>query len=368
MIATSVDRTRYFAWKRFGFLLPLMLPALPAEAWWLAHRGWLSADAAPWLGVVMIFAVLPLLDLVVGSDTVNPADDESLALARDPYYRALLLLCVPAQLASLAFGAWAFVHWELSPLGQGGWILSVGSVTGSIAINVAHELIHKYSRVDQWAGGILLSSAAYPGFKIEHIRGHHVDIGTPKDNTTARFGQPLYAYLAVAFGTNYVKAWRFERKRLAALGLPAWHWRNELLWWYALTAVIAAACYALGGVAGVVFFVAQAIVGIGLLETVNYIEHYGLERKRLPDGRYEPVGVLHSWDSSSRLTNFYLFQLQRHADHHKYARRPYQILRHTREAPQLPAGYSAMILLALAPPLWFRVMNPRAEAARRRAG
>jgi alkane 1-monooxygenase len=366
-MTADVQRSRHLAWKRLGFLLPLTLPALPAEAWWLAHRGVLAPDVAAWLGVVVIFALLPLLDLVVGNDTVNPTDEESLALGRDAYYRALLLLCVPLQLASVAFGVWAFNHWDLSPLGQLGWVLSVGSVTGSIAINVAHELIHKYSHVDQWAGGVLLASAAYPGFKIEHIRGHHVDIGTPKDNTTARFGQPLYAYLWIAFATNFLKAWRFERERLAALGLPAWHRRNELLWWYGLTLLLGAASYALGGTAGVAFFAAQAVVGIGLLETVNYIEHYGLERKRLADGRYEPVSVRHSWDSSSRLTNFYLFQLQRHADHHKYARRPYQILRHTPEAPQLPAGYSAMILLALVPPLWFRVMNPRAEAARRRA-
>lgn len=365
MIAASPGRARYFALKRFGFLLPLTIPTLPAQGWWLAQRGVVSPDLAAWFAVVTIFVMLPLLDLVVGSDVVNPTDDESRALGRDPFYRALLLACVPLQLASLAFGAWAFAHWDLGPLGELGWIVSVGSVTGAVAINVAHELIHKYARLDQWAGGVLLASAAYPGFKIEHVRGHHVDIGTPKDNTTARLGQPLYAYLLVAFRTNFAKAWRFERERLAAIGRPAWHWRNELPWWYGLTALIALGCLVLGGPAGVAFFVAQAIFGVALLETVNYIEHYGLERKRLPDGRYEPVGPRHSWDSSSRLTNFYLFQLQRHADHHRYARRPYQILRHTPAAPQLPAGYSAMILIALVPPLWFRVMNRRAEAARR---
>ena len=148
------------------------------------------------------------------------------------------------------------------------------------------------------------------------------------------------------------------------MSAPAWHWRNELLWWYALCALFAAACFLASGWSGVAFFVAQAFVGIALLEVVNYDEHYGLARKQLADGRYEPVSVMHSWDSCSLLTNLYLFQLQRHPDHHRYSRRPYQILRHTSEAPQLPAGYSVMILLALVPPLWFAIMNPRAEAAR----
>jgi alkane 1-monooxygenase len=211
---------------------------------------------------------------------------------------------------------------------------------------------------------VLLSSSLYPGFKIEHVRGHHVDIGTPKDNTTARFGQTIYAYLALAFGTNFRKAWRFERERLAALGLPALHWRNELVWWYALCALFALAIGAAFGWAAVGFFVAQAVFGIALLEVVNYIEHYGLERKRLPDGRYEPVSFMHSWNSDALLTNLFLFHLQRHADHHRYARRPYQILRSIPEAPQLPSGYAGMIVVALVPPLWFRIMNPRVAALR----
>jgi len=363
MLAATAQRRVYFSLKQAGFLLPFLAATLPLQAWLLARDG-VPADLAAWFPVFVVFAVIPLLDLAIGGDPVNPTDDESAALAKSRIYRALALATVPLQLASVTFGAWAFTHWELGLVGKIGWIISVGTVSGSIGINVGHELIHKYPRLDQWAGGVLLTSSLYPGFKIEHVLGHHVDIGTPKDNTTARFGQSVYSYLALAFATNFRKAWRFERERLAALGLPALHWRNELVWWYALCALFALALGIAFGWAGVAFFVAQGVFGIALLEIVNYIEHYGLERRKLADGRYEPVTVMHSWNSDALLTNLFLFHLQRHADHHRYARRPYQILRSIPEAPQLPTGYAGMILVALVPPLWFRIMNPRAEALR----
>jgi alkane 1-monooxygenase len=363
MLAATAQRRVYFSLKQAGFLLPFLAATLPLQAWLLAQDG-MPADLAAWFPVFVVFAVIPLLDLAIGGDPVNPTDDESAALAKSGFYRALALATVPLQLASVTFGAWAFTHWDLGLVGKIGWIISVGTVSGSIGINVGHELIHKYSRLDQWAGGVLLTSSLYPGFKIEHVLGHHVDIGTPKDNTTARFGQSVYSYLALAFATNFRKAWRFERERLAALGLPALHWRNELVWWYALCALFALALGIAFGWAGVAFFVAQGVFGIALLEIVNYVEHYGLERRKLADGRYEPVSVMHSWNSDALLTNLFLFHLQRHADHHRYARRPYQILRSIPEAPQLPTGYAGMILVALVPPLWFRIMNPRAEALR----
>ncbi len=367
MLPTATHRRRYFSLKRVGFLLPFAAATLPIQAWLQARSG-MPADLAAWLPVLVVFGVVPLLDLVIGGDAMNPTDAESASLAKDRSYRVLVLAAVPLQLASVAFGAWAFTHWDLGPVGMIGWVAAVGTVSGSIGINVGHELIHKYSRLDQWAGGVLLSSSLYPGFKIEHVLGHHVDVGTPKDNTTARLGQSVYAYLALAFATNFRKAWHFERERLAALGLPALHWRNELVGWYALCAAFALALGLAFGWLGVAFFVAQAVFGIALLEIVNYIEHYGLVRGKLPDGRYEPVSVMHSWNSDALLTNLFLFHLQRHADHHRYARRPYQILRSIPEAPQLPTGYAGMIVLALLPPLWFAVMNPRATAVRASRG
>jgi alkane 1-monooxygenase len=366
MHALALDRRAYFRRKRVGYLAPFAVMAIAAASFalWRGAGGpaWLL-----WLTPLAIFVVVPLLDAWVGADAVNPTDDEARGLAADPFYRGVTLAAVPIQLALVGLGAWAFATVEMSLAERIGWIVSVGTATGGVGITFAHELIHKQRRVDQLAGGVLLALACYPGFKIEHVRGHHVHVGTPLDNTTARLGQNVYAYLCAAFTMNLPKAWAFEAARLRAAGLPAWHWRNEVLAWHALMLAIALALHALWGAAALGFFAAQALFGVALLETVNYIEHYGLARERRPDGTYAPVGPDHSWNSNARLTNLLLINLQRHADHHRHARRPYAILRDLPQAPQLPAGYPTMILAALVPPVWFRIMNPRVAARRARA-
>jgi alkane 1-monooxygenase len=365
MSALAFDRQAYFRRKRLGYFAPFAVMALCAASGALARAAG-EAAWAYWLTPLGIFVVLPLLDARVGADPVNPTDAESRELAADPFYRALTLVAAPAMLALVAWGAWFFATVELTAAQRAGWIVSIGIATGGVGITFAHELIHKQRALDQFAGGVLLSLACYPGFKVEHVRGHHVDVGTPADNTTARLGQSLYAYLVAAFALNLPKAWRFEAERLRALGLPALHWRNEVLAWHGAVLAIGAALGLAWGAAAVVFFLLQACVGVALLETVNYIEHYGLERERRSDGAYGPVGPEHSWNASARLTNLLLLNLQRHADHHRHARRPYPILRDLPEAPQLPAGYPTMILAAAVPPLWFAIMNPRVAALRLR--
>lgn len=367
MSTSAPDRRAYFRRKRLGYLAPFVVMALCVASGTLASGAGAEAAAwTHWLTPLGIFVVLPLLDAWIGADPVNPTDAESRELAADPFYRTLTLLAAPAMLALVAWGAWFFATAELTAAQGAGWIVSIGIATGGVGITFAHELIHKQRAVDQLAGGVLLSLACYPGFKVEHVRGHHVDVGTPADSTTARLGQNLYAYLAAGFALNLPKAWRLEAGRLRALGLPALHWRNEVLAWHGLVGVFVLALGALWGGAAVGFFLLQALVGVALLETVNYIEHYGVERERRPDGTYAPVGPEHSWNANARLTNLLLLNLQRHADHHRYARRPYPILRDLPEAPQLPAGYPTMILAAALPPLWFAIMNPRAEALRLR--
>ena len=165
---------------------------------------------------------------------------------------------------------------------------------------------------------------------------------------------------------NTRNAWRLEAARLRKLGLPALHWRNELIGWTAVWLALAGAMAAWLGPMGLAFFLLQGLFAAGSLEVINYIEHYGLERQRLPDGRYERTTHLHSWNSDYRLSNLMLFQLQRHSDHHAFPKRPYAILRHHEDSPQLPGGYAAMFVLALVPPLWFRVIHPRVEAFRER--
>jgi alkane 1-monooxygenase len=344
--------------KPFAYLLVFVVPALmPAAAWLAEHGG--APDLAAWFPLMFLFVLLPLVDFAIGRDTRNPRDAaEREELEGQRAYRWITLACVPVQVGLVAWsGAW-LLDAGLGPAGIAGWLLSQGVVSGILGINVAHELIHKRERLEQWAGGVLLCTVGYQGFKVEHVRGHHVNVSTPLDQSSARFGQSVYPFMLRSLAGNLSAAWRLEAARLRQRGLRWWHWRNEMLWWTALWLGFAAAMAAWLGPAGLAFFVVQGLGAALSLEIINYVEHYGLER-RLVDGRYERTTHLHSWNSAYRLSNLMLFQLQRHSDHHETARRRYQALLHHDDSPQLPGGYPAMFVLALVPPLWRRVIDPR---------
>lgn len=322
------------------------------------------SNAWPWLVVGVVFGIIPLLDVVIGRDPANP--DEAVQVPRmeqQAYYRLLSLAAVPALLGMLGWAGWVFVNHEAwNWVGRLGWLLSVGTVTGSIGITVAHELIHKDPQLEQNAGGLLLAAVCYGGFKIEHVRGHHVHVSTPQDASSSRYGQSLYAFLPHAYLHNFLNAWKLEAQRLQRKNLPALHWRNELIAWYSISAIFLLGFSLAFGWLGALFFLGQSFVAFTLLEIVNYVEHYGLHRRKLDDGRYERTNPTHSWNSNFLLTNLFLFHLQRHSDHHAYAKRRYQVLRHFDDSPQLPNGYAGMIVLALFPPLWRAVMDPRVRA------
>ncbi|MCX7165823.1 MAG: alkane 1-monooxygenase [Rhodocyclales bacterium] len=353
---------RTLAIRKAGYLLFLLTPSLMPMGWMLGRYTGLP-DLMAWIPVFWIFGVIPLLDYAVGRDTANPDEaGETQAMQNEVYYRALTLLALPIQVLLLAWSGWVFVHGDLGFFGHLGWLVSMGVVSGINAINIAHELIHRHGRLEPWAGGVLLSLVAYGGFKVEHVRGHHVNVSTLQDASSARYGQSLYAFLPHAWKWNFLNAWRLETERLQRRGLPWLHWRNELIWWYGLTLVAAASMTLAYGWPGLLFFAGQSFVALTELEIINYVEHYGLHRRRLADGRFERTTHQHSWNSSYRVTNLFLFQLQRHSDHHAHPARRYQVLRHFDDSPQLPGGYAAMVLLALTPPLWRRVMDPRVEA------
>ena len=313
-----------------------------------------------WWGVAVFFVMLPIFDLLVGQDPANPNDEQVKEMADQKWYMFLTLLIVPVQVATLVVGGYIFATTEhFNLIGQIGWILSCGVVSAMLAINVGHELIHKNSRLETWAGGLLYASVFYGGFKVEHVRGHHVHVSTPADASSARYGQSLYQFLPHAYWHNFINAWKLEAKRLK--GKPM-QWKNELIWWYAISFLILTVFFVALGVKGAVFFLAVSWVSFTLLEVINYVEHYGLHRRKLANGKFERTTAAHSWNSNFLLTNMGLFHLQRHSDHHAFPKRRYQVLRHFDESPQLPAGYAGMVLLALVPPLWFKVMNPRVEA------
>jgi alkane 1-monooxygenase len=351
--------------KALGFLLVFVMPALLPLAAWLPRWG-VDTDLAAWFPLLFLFVLLPIADYAIGRDRANPDAAEAVRLEAQPYYRWLTLACLPAQLLLLVWSGWHYAHAEFAWSGRIGWLLSQGIISSVLAINVAHELIHKRERLEPWAGGALLSTVCYFGFKIEHVRGHHVHVSTPQDASSARLGQNTYAFVLAALWRNTHAAWRLEAQRLRARGLSPLHWRNELLWWALLSAGFACAFGAWLGAVGVLFFLAQSAIAAMSLEIINFVEHYGLERREIAPGRYERTTHLHSWNSSYLISNLILFQLQRHSDHHEHARRRYQALLHHDDSPQLPGGYPVMYLLALCPPLWRRVIHPR--VARQREG
>ena len=353
--------------KALGFLLVFVVPALmPLAAWLGALSG--RPDALAWFPLFFLFVLLPLADYAIGHDPVNVPAAREREVSLNAWFRALTLACLPVQLALLAWSGWHFTQAGFGGWGAAGWLLSQGVVGGILAINTAHELIHKDGRLEPFTGGLLLASVGYHGFKIEHLRGHHVHVSTPEDASSARFGQSLWHFLPRAMWRNTLNAWRLEARRLRGLGRPPWHWRNEMTGWTLAWLSLALAFLAWLGPAGLAFFLLQGLFAAGSLEIINYIEHYGLERQRLPDGRYERTTHLHSWNSDYALSNLLLFQLQRHSDHHAFPKRRYPVLRHHADSPQLPGGYAAMFVLALFPPLWRRAIDPRVRAFREARG
>lgn len=358
-----LDPDRVLRLKKWGYLAfwLAVLPILPMSATIGRESG--TQDYWAWFIYVVVFGIIPILDYIVGKDPSNP--DEAVqvpAMSEERIYRVLTLLMVPIWLGVLLYSGWVFVNNDYSWFGMLGWIVSIGTIGGVIAINLAHELIHKDPKIESWAGGLLLASVTYAGFKVEHVRGHHVTVSTPEDASSSQYNQGVYSFLLRAFPHNFVNAWKLEAAYLKRKGKKVISRHNELIWWYAISAGLAVLFGLLFGWLGVLFFLGQSFVAAFTLEVINYIEHYGLHRRVLENGRYERVTPAHSWNSNYFLTNLALFQLQRHSDHHAYAKRRYQVLRHYEESPQLPGGYASMYVLALFPPLWKKVMNPRVEA------
>ena len=227
-------------------------------------------------------------------------------------------------------------------------MLTVGGVAG-VAINAAHEMGHQRAQSERWLSKVALAQTGYGHFFVEHNRGHHARVGTPEDPASARMGENVYLFYFRSILGSLRSAWRIEGRRLARRGQSAWTPRNDVLNSWLMTIALFAALVAAFGVGVLPWLVGQAAIGFFLLETINYLEHYGLRRQRRPDGSYEKVRPSHSWNSNSVISNVFLFHLQRHSDHHANPHRRYQALCHADEAPQLPAGYATMVVVALLP-------------------
>jgi alkane 1-monooxygenase len=239
---------------------------------------------------------------------------------------------------------------------------ALGMMCGVIGINVGHELGHRTTRWEQGLAKLLLLSSQYTHFFIDHNRGHHKHVATPEDPTTARLGESVYLFWLRAIPGSYRSAWRIQNQDRKRKGYGFWSFKNEMVWYaVAQISVLVAAYYFAGGKAALGLALAAGW-GILLLETVNYIEHYGLLRNKVNAFRYESVRPVHSWNSDHIAGRLVLFELTRHSDHHYLPHKKYPLLDSIEEAPQLPAGYPGMMVMALLPPLWFAVMNPRVQA------
>ena len=354
--------------KKYGYFIYLLPLLLPAASYYFAHETGLHTLFA-FFPMIVVYVVVPIFDLLLGKDPVNPEEDQVPGMNQEAFYRWLTLSCLPLYFICIFSSGYLLLNWpELSLFGQIGYVLSLGVVGGIIAINVGHELIHKNTKLEQISGGLLLSLVSYAGFKIEHVYGHHVHVSTPEDASSSRYNQSLYQFLPNAYIHNFLNAWKLQKARLAKKGKTLLSKDNELIWYYlhsVLVSVLLGGFFELLGSnfwIGVGVFFLQSFVAFTLLEIINYIEHYGLHRRKMSTGKYERVTPEHSWNSNYFLTNMFLFQLQRHSDHHAYAARRYQVLRHHEDSPQLPFGYATMFVIALFPPLWKAIMNPRVKA------
>lgn len=322
-----------------------------------------------WIAAMLVYAFIatPLIDQLTtrNTESLDPTLEESALF----WHRAVVILWVPVQLGMLV--AFLTVVGRTDNLSAWeAWLgaVALGVAAGGIGITYAHELIHQRNRFEPMLGEILLCSSLYGHFRIEHVFGHHSRVGTPQDPATARQGESFYAFWTRTVAGGFRSAWAIQKAQLARRGESVWSVRNAF-WRYAAWAVFwFALAFTLAGWLGVGLFALQAFVAVTLLEMVNYVEHYGLQRREIAPGRYEPCQPRHSWNANHRFSNFLLINLQRHSDHHFKPDRRYPLLQGygEDEAPQLPLGYAAMVLLTLAPPIWFRVMDPRVEAWRRR--
>jgi alkane 1-monooxygenase len=312
----------------------------------------------------VILGVVPAIDLVAGLDRSNPPDDVIEALEQDRYYRWITYLFLPVQYAGFLAAFWMVAHGDLSPVDRLGLAISIGCI-GGIGINTAHELGHKRESHERWLSKIALAQSFYGHFYIEHNRGHHVRVATPEDPASSRVGESFYRFWPRTVRGSLVSAWNLEKRRYARRHQHPFRIGNDVLNAWLMSAVLWGAMVAWLGVGILPFLVVQAVVGFSLLEVVNYMEHYGMLRQRVGTPgreRYERVLPCHSWNSNNIATNVLLYHLQRHSDHHANPTRRYQTLRDFEESPVLPTGYAGMIVLALFPPVWRRVMDKRVLA------
>jgi alkane 1-monooxygenase len=329
--------------KKSYYLLSLTIPLAIFISFWLG--GILS-----YFAVVYAFVFLPLLEIFLPVLKENKTPSEEEQIKDHIYFDVIIWIMVPVQYGLLFWFCHLYENPDLGIMERIGLISAMGLGCGVLGINVAHELGHRSHPLEQVLAKLLLTTSLYWHFFIEHNKGHHKNVSTPLDPETSRLNETLYGFCLRSIKESFFSAFKIDPKEM----------KKAMM----LEIIFMIFLYFFFGERALVGFILSAIMGIILLESVNYIEHYGLMRKETTPGRYEKVLPHHSWNSDHPLSRAMLFELSRHSDHHSNVGRKYQILRHHDSSPELPTGYPGMILLALIPPLWFRVMNKKVLESR----
>ena len=336
----------------FKYLSPI---SIFLTAWVaLTFHGWVT-----WLPMIYVWLLIPLLELMVHPNNKNMEAAEEEISKRNKWYDYLLYIIVPLQYAALIYFIFSMQEAELLGWERAGRIGSMGLLCGTFGINVAHELGHRVNRFEQFLAKALLATSLYMHFFIEHNKGHHKNVATHEDPSSARLNEPVYLFYCRTIFFSYVSAWKIANEDCRKKGHPAFSLGNEMIEAHLWQLLLILTILILFGGFVTCCFLAAAFIGIILLETVNYIEHYGLVRKLSTSGSYERTMPIHSWNSSHPIGRVMLFELSRHSDHHYLASKKYQLLKHHSDAPQLPTGYPGSMVLSLVPPIWFYVMNKR---------
>ena len=320
-------------------------------------QGWIV-----WMPMCWAWILVPLTELFVKPDPINMSAAEEELAKQDRSYDLLLYVTVVVQYALLFIFLTGIANEELSAADRWGRITAMGLLCGIFGINVAHELGHRVNKFEQTLAKALLLTSLYMHFFTEHNKGHHKRVATPDDPSSARYGEPVYIFYFRTIIMGYASAWHIANDESRKKTGSAISLQNEMIQFQLIQLLFAGLIGWFFGTTALLGFVAAALMGIFMLETVNYIEHYGLQRKLGNSGQYERAMPHHSWNSDHVVGRLMLFELSRHSDHHYLASRKYQVLRHHDHAPQMPTGYPGMMILALLPPLWFGIMNKRIKA------
>ena len=332
----------------------LLAYTIPLSCWVaLSLKGWFSYTT-----VVYAFGLIPMLELVFSSKESSYSEEQKHKRLVNVVFDMLLYLNLPLVFATLFYGLYTLLYFNLEVYEQIGIVFSVGIVLGTNGINVAHELGHRLSKSEQFLAKVLLMPSLYMHFFIEHNLGHHKNVGTPGDPATARRDQSVYGFWLTSIIGQWISAYKIQKQQLEINGHRFWSLHNELLVFVVVQSLYVYAIYVWFGALGAAYALAFALVAVLLLETINYIEHYGLVRE-LKASRYERVTPAHSWNSNHVIGRMVLYELTRHSDHHHRASKKYQVLESIEESPQLPFGYTTSMVIAMVPPVWFALMNKR---------